>query len=47
MEEASGGVRFSLNQNPIIVSAGWDKYVEVWNLTNYKLNTNHIGHIGQ
>merc|ERR1712173_350218 len=22
------------NQNPIIVSAGWDKYVKVWNLTN-------------
>merc|ERR1712025_1428273 len=34
------------NQNPIIVSAGWDKYVKVWNLTNCKLKTNHIGHTG-
>merc|ERR1712203_1158988 len=32
--------------NPIIVSAGWDKYVKVWNLTNCKLKTNHIGHTG-
>merc|ERR1712013_245218 len=40
-------VRFSPNnQNPIIVSAGWDKYVKVWNLTNCKLKTNHIGHTG-
>merc|ERR1712080_367817 len=40
-------VRFSPNnQNPIIVSAGWDKYVKVWNLTNSKLKTNHIGHSG-
>merc|ERR1711883_1297 len=40
-------VRFSPNnQNPIIVSAGWDKYVKVWNLTNCKLKTNHIGHSG-
>merc|ERR1712211_36807 len=40
-------VRFSPNnQDPIIVSAGWDKYVKVWNLTNCKLKTNHIGHTG-
>merc|ERR1739842_261639 len=40
-------VRFSPNnQNPIIVSAGWDKYVKVWNLANCKLKTNHIGHGG-
>merc|ERR1712123_438417 len=40
-------VRFSPNNaNPIIVSAGWDKYVKVWNLTNCKLKTNHIGHTG-
>merc|ERR1712117_860730 len=39
-------VRFSPNnQNPIIVSCGWDKYVKVWDLTNCKLKTNHIGHI--
>merc|ERR1712122_463407 len=40
-------VRFSPNtQNPIIVSAGWDKMVKVWNLANCKLKTNHIGHQG-
>lgn len=40
-------VRFSPNtQNPIIVSCGWDKIVKVWNLTNCKLKTNHIGHTG-
>jgi guanine nucleotide-binding protein subunit beta-2-like 1 protein len=40
-------VRFSPNtQNPIIVSAGWDKLVKVWNLTNCKLKTNHHGHTG-
>lgn len=40
-------VRFSPNtQNPIIVSCGWDKLVKVWNLTNCKLKTNHIGHTG-
>jgi guanine nucleotide-binding protein subunit beta-2-like 1 protein len=38
-------VRFSPNTaNPIIVSCGWDKLVKVWNLTNCKLRTNHIGH---
>jgi guanine nucleotide-binding protein subunit beta-2-like 1 protein len=40
-------VRFSPNNlNPIIVSAGWDKVVKVWNLTNCKLKTNHVGHQG-
>ncbi|CAB4014157.1 guanine nucleotide-binding subunit beta-2-like 1 [Paramuricea clavata] len=40
-------VRFSPNtQNPIIVSCGWDKLVKVWNLTNCRLKTNHIGHNG-
>lgn len=40
-------VRFSPNtSNPIIVSAGWDKIVKVWNLTNCRLKTNHIGHTG-
>merc|ERR1719228_2955330 len=40
-------VRFSPNtQNPIIVSCGWDKMVQVWNLTNCKLKTNHYGHTG-
>jgi len=40
-------VRFSPNtQNPIIVSAGWDKVVKVWNLTNCKLKTDHFGHTG-
>jgi len=40
-------VRFSPNtSNPIIVSCGWDKLVKVWNLTNCRLKTNHIGHTG-
>jgi len=40
-------VRFSPNiQNPIIVSAGWDKLVKVWNLSNCKLRTNLEGHTG-
>ena len=54
IQESSSGhsdwvscVRFSpSNQNPIIVSAGWDRMVKVWNLTNCKLKTNHIGHTG-
>jgi len=38
-------VRFSPNQkDPLIVSAGWDKLVKVWNLANCKLRTNHYGH---
>jgi len=30
---------------PLIVSAGWDKLVKVWSLTNCKLRTNLIGHM--
>jgi len=40
-------VRFSPNLNtPLIVSAGWDKMVKVWNLTHCKLRTNLFGHTG-
>jgi guanine nucleotide-binding protein subunit beta-2-like 1 protein len=40
-------VRFSpAPQAPVIVSAGWDKLVKVWSLTNCKLSTNLIGHTG-
>ncbi|CAK0740963.1 hypothetical protein CVIRNUC_001290 [Coccomyxa viridis] len=40
-------VRFSpVTQNPIIVSAGWDRLVKVWNLTNCKLKANLQGHQG-
>ncbi|EIE27458.1 WD40 repeat-like protein [Coccomyxa subellipsoidea C-169] len=40
-------VRFSpVTNNPIIVSAGWDKLVKVWNLTNCKLRANLQGHSG-
>lgn len=40
-------MRFSPNHaNPIIVSAGWDKMVKVWNLTNCRLKINHTGHKG-
>jgi len=40
-------VRFSPNlSTPLIVSAGWDKIVKVWNLTQCKLKTNLIGHNG-
>jgi len=40
-------VRFSPSStNPVIVSAGWDKVVKVWNLTNCRLKTNHNGHGG-
>jgi len=40
-------VRFSPNLNsPLIVSAGWDKLVKVWNLTRCTLRTNLIGHTG-
>jgi len=31
---------------PLIVSAGWDKLVKVWNLNNCKLRTNLAGHTG-
>ncbi|KAI5451122.1 MST50-interacting protein 11 [Naganishia adeliensis] len=40
-------VRFSPNpMNPVIVSAGWDKVVKVWELNRCKLKTNHFGHTG-
>lgn len=38
-------VRFSPNpRTPIIVSAGHDRLVKVWNLQNCKLKANHIAH---
>merc|ERR1719329_1084389 len=33
-------------QQPVIVSAGWDKLVKVWSLTNCRLRTNLLGHSG-
>lgn len=40
-------VRFSPNPaNPLIISAGWDKLVKVWDLAKMKLRTNFIGHNG-
>ena len=40
-------VRFSPStQAPVIVSAGWDKLVKVWSLSNCKLRTNLVGHTG-
>jgi len=40
-------VRFSPNlTTPLIVSAGWDGLVKVWNLNTCKLRTNLIGHTG-
>mmetsp|Transcript_12947 Transcript_12947/g.13060 ORF Transcript_12947/g.13060 Transcript_12947/m.13060 type:complete len:321 (+) Transcript_12947:13-975(+) len=40
-------VRFSPNlTTPLIVSAGWDKVVKVWNLTHCKIRTNLLGHTG-
>ncbi|KAL3908549.1 MAG: hypothetical protein SGARI_003010 [Bacillariaceae sp.] len=40
-------VRFSPSQSvPLIVSAGWDKLVKVWNLSNCKLRNDLIGHTG-
>merc|ERR1719253_2268927 len=40
-------VRFSPNLSiPLIVSAGWDKVVKVWNLTHCKLRSNLLGHTG-
>jgi len=32
--------------NPVIVSCGWDKVVKVWELSKFKLRTNHYGHTG-
>jgi guanine nucleotide-binding protein subunit beta-2-like 1 protein len=40
-------VRFSPSvNNAIIVSAGWDRCVKVWGLSNCKIKTNHWGHNG-
>jgi len=40
-------VRFSPALNaPVIVSAGWDKLVKVWSLSNCKLRNNLKGHTG-
>ncbi|KAJ1435056.1 WD40-repeat-containing domain protein [Ochromonadaceae sp. CCMP2298] len=40
-------VRFPPTVNaPVIVSAGWDKLVKVWNLSNCKLKNNLVGHTG-
>jgi guanine nucleotide-binding protein subunit beta-2-like 1 protein len=40
-------VRFSpILNTPLIVSAGWDKVVKVWNLNHCKLRTNLMGHTG-
>merc|ERR1719310_906725 len=33
-------------KTPLIVSAGWDKLVKVWNLNDCKLRTNLAGHTG-
>jgi WD40 repeat protein len=51
VDEAHGDwvscVRFSPNtENPVIVSAGWDKVVKVYNLSNLKLRTDLAGHSG-
>jgi len=40
-------VRFSPNnKQPIIISAGWDKLIKVWNLATLKLANNLVGHTG-
>jgi len=40
-------VRFPPTPNaPVIVSAGWDKLVKVWNLSNCRLRNDLIGHTG-
>ena len=40
-------VRFSpTNKQPIIISAGWDKLIKVWNLSTLKLANNLVGHTG-
>jgi len=40
-------VRFAPHQNgPLIVTAGWDKVVKVWNLTTCQLERNLTGHEG-
>jgi guanine nucleotide-binding protein subunit beta-2-like 1 protein len=40
-------VRFSPNPKlPIIISAGWDKLIKVWNMQTLKLVNNLVGHTG-
>jgi len=40
-------VRFSPNlNNPVIVSGGWDKCVKVWNLSQFKVKCDLLGHTG-
>lgn len=40
-------VRFSPSTSQqIVVSCGWDKLVKVWNLTNFRLRSNLVGHNG-
>mmetsp|Transcript_10067 Transcript_10067/g.20366 ORF Transcript_10067/g.20366 Transcript_10067/m.20366 type:complete len:319 (-) Transcript_10067:322-1278(-) len=39
-------VRFSPNNTPLIVSAGWDKLVKVWHLNNCKLRNDLAMHTG-
>jgi len=40
-------VRFPPTANaPVIVSAGWDKIVKVWGLSNCRIKTNLTGHTG-
>jgi len=40
-------VRFSpIEQQPLVVSCGWDKVVKVWNISECKLNYDLIGHTG-
>ena len=41
-------VRFSptTTTTPVIISAGWDKLVKVWNLSNCKLRQNLVAHTG-
>jgi len=40
-------VQFAPGNNPMIVSAGWDKLVKVWTLTDeFKLKQNLVGHTG-
>lgn len=41
-------VRFSpSNTNPVIVSAGWNRIVKVWNLGTCQFKTNHIEKVGK
>lgn len=39
-------VRFSPDDSPTVISAGWDKLVKSWDLSDYKLTADYIGHTG-